>query len=222
MFHRVAAVVAIASCSHIALSGPEWPEVGDAGSLPGTAQTVIGVGPLSKISGQLEGVPPLPDRGLMADFQDMYRIRINNPAAFFASTDLFLGGSSTFDSNLFLFTLDGRGLLANLGIGLSATITSLSNDGSNAELVAPGDYYLAITGGLNVPVAGPEQIFSFLLPNEISGPDGPGGAFPITDWTGPGQVGFYEIALQGAVFIPAPASLSLLVLGACTCKRRRY
>jgi hypothetical protein len=216
----VAVLAPLILCTALAAAGPEWPEAGDAGPLPISAQTVTGAGPLSKITGRLNGMPPLPSRGV-GDFQDMYLIRIIDPMNFMASTDILNGGFADFDANLFLFELDGRGLLGNIGLGSNATLTSASNDGSGAELDAPGDYYLAISGGFSVPADGFFEIFDFNAPGEISGPDGLGGPFPINNWIGPTQTGDYEIAIQGAIFIPAPATLALMLLAPVLSRRQR-
>lgn len=218
-------VVAVGSC---AFAGPEWPEAGDAGPLPFSAQTVVGAGPLSRISGELQGPAGLPDRGV-GDYQDMYLINIVDPFNFTASTVVLDDGFATFDSQLWLFNLDGSGLLANQDAGVgeqAARLTNLSNDGSGAELVAPGLYYLAISGAGSVPLGGggPDPMFQFTLgPGEISGPDGPGGfGNPITDWTNPGQFGLYRIGLTGAEFIvPAPEGLLALSGLGLLIRRRR-
>jgi len=203
-----------------ALAGPEWPEVGDAGPLPLSAQSVVGTGPLSRISGELTGTAPLPGLGL-GDVQDMYLIRIADPMNFLATTDGTGGSFAAFNANLFLFTLDGRGLLGNLGFGPAATLTSAATDASGAELVAPGDYYIAISGGFSVPVALPGPIFNFGIPGEVSGPDGPGGFDPILFWGGPTEIGLYRIYLEGAVFIPAPGTVLVFGLAAAAARRRR-
>lgn len=220
-----AMVVAVGSC---AFAGPEWPEAGDAGPLPFSAQSVVGAGPLMRISGELEGPSGLPDRGL-GDFQDMYLINIADPANFSASTVFLDGGLATFDSQLWLFNFDGSGLLANADAAVGeqgARLTNAANDGSGAEIVAPGLYYLAISGSGSVPLGGPgpDPMFEFTFgPGEISGPDGTGGfGNPIVDWTNPGEFGLYSIVLTGTEFIvPAPGgALVLSGLGLLVRRRR--
>jgi len=220
------AMMLIGSC---ALAGPEWPEGGDAGSLPGSAQAVTngGGGTVTKIIGRLEGPPGLPGRGL-GDFQDMYRINIVDPGLFSASTSAVNGGSAAFDSSLWLFNLDGTAILGNLEYFLdpsSSRITGQSTDGTGAMIVAPGEYLLAISCTGSDPLGGPgfAPMFEFVLPDEVSGPDGPGGLNQIVGWSEGDQFGDYEIALNGVEFIvPAPAgviALSGLAIGGL--RRRR-
>lgn len=222
-------LLCFALAGSLAVAGPEWPEGGDAGSLPGTAQPISsgGGGMVTKITGELSGPPGLPDTGL-GDYQDMYLIFICDPLAFMASTSPDNNGAANFNPSLWLFDFDGRGLLANLDIGpgdTHSTLTRESNDGTGAQLVNPGLYYLAITGSGSVPFSDPgnQLIFSFGFPGEVSGPDGPGGMNPITGWEEPGEFGLYEIALQGVCFIvPAPGSAWLIAsVGLVALRRRR-
>lgn len=203
-------VMAVGSC---ALAGPEWPEGGDAGSLPGSAQPISngGGGVVTKIIGRLEGPPGMPHRGI-GDFQDMYRINIVDPMLFSASTSAVNGGSADFDSSLWLFNLDGTAILGNLEYFLdpsSSRITGQSTDGTGAMIVTPGEYLLAISCTGSDPLGGPGfgPMFEFVLPDEVSGPDGPGGLNnQIVGWSEGDQFGNYEIALHGVEFIvPAPA-----------------
>ena len=156
-----------------ALAGPDWVEQGDAGSLAGTAQRVVGVGQLHTISGGLgEGAG-------QPDYEDMYLIRVTDPGAF----QLTILGAN-FDTSLWLFnvTLAGEafGLLANLsGDGEGAPVLGPnSNDGSLAAVNAPGIYAFAISGAGRTPISRGGEIFTFQDPGETSGPDGPGGRLP--------------------------------------------
>jgi hypothetical protein len=226
---RISIIVVCGAISSFALAGPEWPEVGDAGSLPGSAQVVTGGGgSLTAITGSLGGPPGLPGAGV-GDFQDMYLIDIKDPFAFRASTLDEHGGSADFDAQLWLFYEDGRGLLGNQDATFGATgalLLNQSNDGSGAELVTPGRYLIAITGAGSVPLGGPqnELMFDFTLgAGEISGADGPGGGGnPIMDWTTPGEFGLYQIALEGvSTIVPAPASVVVLSGLGLFVRRRR-
>jgi hypothetical protein len=71
---------------------------GDAGDLPATAQVVSGSGPLTAITGNLG-----------ASDVDMYQIIICDPLIFEATTV----GGATFDTQLWLFDLNGNGVLHN-------------------------------------------------------------------------------------------------------------
>ncbi|MGP1345871.1 MAG: hypothetical protein ACTS3F_04280 [Phycisphaerales bacterium] len=163
---------------------------------------------MAQIRGSLTGVGAA--AGIEGDFQDMFLILIKEPQEFIASTSPEFGGSAAFPSALWLFKADGRGLLANrepFGGG-GATLFSESSDGTGVFLNEPGLYYLAISGASSQPLSGgasaPLPIFQFDAPDEVSGPDGPGGDLPIFDWVVPSETGeFYEIILHGVSF-PAP------------------
>lgn len=102
------------------------------------------------------------------------------------------------------------------------TIRNAATDGTNSQVEKGQLYYLGVTYAPNAPTGGsPElrgsggggEIFSFANPFEVSGPDGPGGSFPLGGWTqppftgsvyttnnGPQITGEYIIALQGVGF----------------------
>ena len=191
-----------------AFAGPEWMEMGESGSVPGNAQATTGNGALAKISGTLSGPgagPKLGAPGATGDFQDMYLIKIVDPLNFRATTLPGLNGGAEFDAQLFLFTPDGLGLVANLDATAGTTDPLLlpdANDGTGAIIDAPGLYLLAISGFPSFPRSINGPIFEFDLFQETSGPDGNGGSQPIIGWNGPGQFGQYEIALTGAELIP--------------------
>jgi len=190
-----------------AMAGPDWEEslYGDAGPLLSTAQVVTGIGTLSTIRGTLEAFA---DSG---DFQDMYRIEINCPAAitFKAGTDPSFGGSGDFNTQLWLFNANGLGLLGNNDVTPSLGLSgfgNMSTDGTGIVISAPGTYYIAVSGLGSVPINSAGQaLFSFVSPMEVSGPDGPGGSTPIAGWSGPGASGEYIIGFSTcAKFVPPP------------------
>jgi hypothetical protein len=193
-----------------AMAGPTWPEGPEAGPLPGTAQKVNASGPVAFIFGSLEGPSPAPiaGRGLTGDFQDMYLIKVNDPLAFMAATDPAFNGFAEFNTQLFLFTgpdhPDGPGLgvFANddspmVLFGESRLGNGVTDGVQHPALLSGVHYYLAISGFGSDPVSPIGPIFNLAMPEERSGPDGIGGPFPITGWTGGGDFGGYTIALQG-------------------------
>ncbi|MEJ5294500.1 MAG: DVUA0089 family protein [Fimbriimonadales bacterium] len=98
---------------------------GDAGDLPETAQST-GSDTIPAIRGQLD-----------TDDVDMYAIYIEDPSAFSATTV----GGATFDTQLWLFDANGKGVVANDDSGgLQSRI-----DNTAGCITAPGVYYLAIS-----------------------------------------------------------------------------
>ncbi len=216
-------LVLVVAAAAPADAGPNFREGqcnGDAGSDPSGACAVRGVG------GNVASISSTTTLGFgpgTADREDMYLIFISDPANF----SLSVGPGTGFDTQLWLFRaepripmIDGFGLLANddvSAVDAGAMLGPMSDDGTGISLTTPGLYYLAVSGGSGVlglpgdgriPFAapgpqavGPLPIFEFLFPTEISGPDGLGGGLPIFDWLGEGEVGSYDIALEGVSFI---------------------
>jgi len=186
--------------------GPAFEEDDDAGNLPGDSKKIEGEGPIQSISGQLTGA------GLVAsDFQDMYAFYIANPTEFRVDVDLGTG----FNTQLFLFGISEKGLLANNDTYIEgqepsqlSTLLSYSTDGTGVHLEQPGIYYLAISGFSSLPKSDAGHIFFFNpeTPFENSGPDGQGGGKPITGWGENGEIGTYTLWLTGVEHIPAEPS----------------
>ncbi len=194
---------AVLAMSGMAL-GDVWNEQGDAGDLINTAQVTVGNGSLDAINGIHD-----------ASDVDMYCIRILDVGRFRASTV----GGATWDTQLFLFSPDGRGVTHN-------------DDTSNAQstitgqfVSAPGIYYLAISRYNRDPVDAAGALLWNNTPFNVErAPDGPGAANPVAGWTGTNTAGgAYSIFLSGAGFceVPAPGALALLGLGGLTLAGRR-
>ncbi|GIV06128.1 MAG: hypothetical protein KatS3mg016_1703 [Fimbriimonadales bacterium] len=211
-------------------SAQTWDEIanggGDAGDLPGTAQVVVGSGPLTQITGALQTGGDV----------DLFAIFISDPANFYAHT-----GSSTattFDSKLHLFDSAGRPLWMNddapsdvatsLGIGSlrsyigggSAAGNYRSSDAPGTAgsatwgLTGPGVYYLAISHWSRNSATGTSQHFHSSSPyNAIKSPYAAQAVNVLGGWVGSSTTtGTYTIFLNGASFVPEPASM--LALGA--------
>lgn len=214
----------LAVCSSLALAssagaGPDWTEVGDAGSTVGSAQVPLGEGLINSLSGRLGS------RGVETDFEDLYFIGIAQPTTFRLQLN-----SPDFDAQLFVFhiTLSGSalGLLANDNEHDETTapvITPMATDGTGVVLDRPGIYLVAVAGAGRVPVSVTGNIFAFETSTEISGADGPGGLNRHTGWAGEGQTGTYSVQMQGTVFpsIPAPGAMGVLALAGLASRRRR-
>ena len=175
-----------------------WTEIGDAGDLPGTAQAVIGGGPLDSISGALGE----------SDFGDMYKIKIYDPLGFSAATV-----GTGFDPQLFLFDASGMGVYANDDSNL--TLESLLPSAHALSPTIPGLYYLAITDFDRDPYSAGGLIFPTTPFSDVHGPTEVGGGAPITHWVSSfDSPGSYFIELTGAAPIPAPGAILLCGIGA--------
>ncbi len=201
------AVVVVGILCGPALAGPDWTEVGDAGK--STPQTVaIPVQPES-ITGTLGESAALLERGQGGDSDggpdvaDLYDIVISEPDEFIATTlvqtfevsveILDEDGSprtgTNFDTALWLFRSDRRGILGNNDISTTNTSSRLlpiATDGTGARIMGAGRYLLAVSFGDVRPVAqGGGEMFNFGNspgPTQVSGPDGPGGSGMLSAW----------------------------------------
>ena len=181
-----------------------WSEVGDAGSLPGTAQgTGAGPGPLTSISGTVAA----------SGDADMYQIFISSPGTFSATT---VGTPGTLnDTQLFLFDAGGLGIYAN--DDTSPTFRSTLPAGNANSPTTPGLYYLVISGFDVDPTSSGGEIFDDSFTG-VHGPTGPGGGSPISGYSGGSGTGTYTINLTGAdpsdvAAVPEPTTLALLGSG---------
>ena len=196
------------AATSVAASAQVWVEQGDAGQLVGTAQSTNGVGSLSTITGSL------PTAGDV----DLFSIRVFDWTQFFAQTS-----TVGFDPQLWLFTSTGMGIAANddnPGGGLQS-IFPVGN-GLYAGRTSPEIVLIGISG-FNVD---PVSAGGFIFPGGFSvvhGPTGPGGASPLSGWSGTGDEGTYSIALRGAEFaaVPEPGTMAVLGIGAVALLRRR-
>lgn len=243
-FRMLASAASAVVLSHAAWAGPEWVEVDDAGDLPGTAQVVIDGGsgggggsasPLGRIKGKLAGLNPAKKLGGARDLEDMYLIQITDSENFLATTVAEFGGNADFDSNLWLFSVDGNGLLGNddtliIGVDLvlsgkgggfgGSTLGSTASDGTRQTIPGPGFYLIAISGPFDQPANERGLIFDFRDSFEVSGPDGAGAGFPVTGWKNvglrdrgrgdrravAGDGTSYEIRFNGAALLPPPVA----------------
>ena len=151
-----------------ALAGPaqafHFVETGDAGQLPGTAKPAIGTGVLETISGSLA-----------SQDIDLYKIVITDPASFSATTL----GTAAFDTQIWLFHLNGTGIAANDDTGINLYSTLPAGNPLYSGLLA-GEYLLGITAFDNDPLSGGVAMFGGCGFSAVCGPSIPGA---LTSWT---------------------------------------
>lgn len=187
-----------------------WNESGDAGDSLFTAQSTVGIGPLTQINGTLPSDSDL----------DLFLIRITNAASFLAYRN---GAVAQTDPDLWLFDLSGNGITFN-------NTTAAGQTGlTSANVTANGLYYLGISNGGAVANSSGGAIWNTGNAGPFVGeraPDGPGAASPFTGWSslGVNNLTFnYTINLQGADFAvaPEPSSMALAMLGLAALATRR-
>lgn len=161
-----------------------WTEVGDAGPLPGVAQTTAGLGALTTINGAT-----VPNEDV-----DMYCILITDRNAFGACLNcLFM-----LQPDLYLFDASGK------GVALAQVCAAGCKQITSALVPGTGLYYLAIAPQGALANSGAGSIWVAGLTSERA-PDGPGAAGGITSWS-PGVLqgpASYSIRISGATFCSA-------------------
>ncbi|BAZ40319.1 filamentous hemagglutinin outer membrane protein [Calothrix sp. NIES-4101] len=165
-------------------------EVGDAGQLPSTAQTIPIVPGIfvEKISGSLDSTNDV----------DLYQIELQGNQTFSASTTFL---SQVSDTRLFLFDSNGFGVYANDDTSILLQSSLPSKNPLTPK--NPGTYYLAVSQYPVTAVSNGGEIFSFLTPTEIRGTTVKGGSLPLSGWDGNGvEQNTYTILLSGLNAVP--------------------
>jgi len=195
-----------------------WAEIPDAGQTIGSGQStgLVGGNSLTMVTGTL---------GSPGDV-DLYRIQINTPSAFSATTNNLLTSTAGLDTQLYLFSLDGNGRAINANDDDGSLQSTLPAAGL-PNLLNAGVYYLAIATSGNEAVDAVNQLlFSADSPSTtIRTPNNSAGSLAGWDTTfaDPG-VGAYEIDLTGAfTAVPEPSTwfaAALAVAGVLVFRRR--
>ncbi len=196
-----------------------YTEAGDAGDRLATAQVVSG--PSNTALTSIAGTITL-SNGISEG--DLYQIYISAPTTFSATTTGFSPGVNNFDTQLFLFTLGGIGIVGNDDDPDSGSPQSTIPAG--AFTLGAGTYDLLITGSGRYPGSTGGLIFPNFTdgstdPTGVYGPSGPGGGSPLSTYVGnSNEGGRYSIALTGAQFVPAvvaavpePSTIAIFVAG---------
>ncbi len=220
---RLAGLFAVATVSTAAYAGPDWVEIGDAGSSFFSAQSPrrpAGAVTLNRIEGVLNSSV------IGGDFEDLYFFRVVDPSLFEVSLEF-----ADFNAVLYLFDVTvNNELYGRLGNDNGVGETNLprlgtaSNDGTGVLITQPGDYLIAVTGAGRVPISRTGPIFSLATTTEVSGPDGTGGLNPLSGWQGIGERGSYRVSFTSADFpaVPGPGTAGLMLAGLlCMAGRRK-
>ena len=188
--------------------GPNIIEDDDASNEPSEGKKAKGPpSPILTLSGNLEGNTSgggFMARGEVGDYQDCWLIYIANPAEFSAST-VPGSGSATFDSRLFLFRPDGRGLLyANDSGGTLQTFLGNESTSGDFKIDKPGIYCLGIAGNPVQPRTADDQpMFPPANADQTAAATAEGFVSPLVGWSPfVGATGEYVIRLNGVRGIP--------------------
>ncbi len=156
----------------------------------------------------------------LSEMGDVYKIFISDPANFSASTTSLAGGKNGFDTQLFLFRLDGTGIAVN-DDKPPGSQSLLPAGNSLYSGLTQGYYYLVIDGSGSYPA---DSSGVRIFPNQPEGAD-PTGVYgpkngtpnetnsPFTQYSGTSnQGGTYSIALTGVTIsaVPEPSSVALI------------
>jgi hypothetical protein len=133
---------------------------------------------------------------------DRYKITIDDPESFSASTDGHGGTMS--DTRLFLFDADGRAVYFNDDANASTLLSTLPPPAGGLGPATPGDYFLAIASYSRLPVDASSARLFFepdvdpVAYTDVLGPH-PGTDDPIAFWEGGENLdeGTYEITITG-------------------------
>ncbi|MBL8723570.1 MAG: hypothetical protein JNK49_05955 [Planctomycetes bacterium] len=178
------AVLAASLLLPFALSAQTWTETAaGAGQTWSTSETPLGSGPLTRIHGTIAA-------GRAAD---IYLVRVDDLATFQVSS---VGGAS-FDTQLWMFGVDGFGLAhRDDDVGSTqSTLTGLGPWGPGTVLIAISEY------DIDPLDQGGNQLWNDTPFDTERWPDGPGAANSFTQWSGASTVARpYTLTLRGASY----------------------
>lgn len=166
-----------------ALSAQVWTETATgAGQTWSTSETPLGSGPLTRIQGTLAA-------GRSAD---IYLVRVDDPSTFRVSS---VGGAS-FDTQLWMFRVDGRGI-AFRDDDAGSTQSTLTG-----QFAAAGTVLIAVSEYDNDPLdQNGNQLWNDSPFTTERAPDGPGALNAFNQWSGTSTTARpYTLTLRGASF----------------------
>lgn len=160
-----------------------WTEA-NAGELTTTAEATVGTGPLTTITGSLS----------TTESADLYLIRIDDPVGFTCSSV----GGATFDSQMWMVSLDGYGISARDDNPVAMRQSTLTGQ----FVTAPGRYLVGISRYDNDPLnQNGDELWADAPYSVERQPDGPGIGTRFTQWSGLTSVqSDYTLTLTGASF----------------------
>lgn len=169
--HVLATVLLVAAASSRA-HAQSWYENGDAGDLIATAQTTIGAGSLTSVTGSLQFDSDV----------DLYCINVPS-APPVGVTLLALYCTINQGPCLWLFDAAGNGVLANETCLGGYKVINIP-----VGSIPAGTYYVAVTYAGREPYSYGGDMWLSGVPG-LRAPDGPGAGGPLVGWTGTPLVG---------------------------------
>ncbi|MEZ6037312.1 MAG: hypothetical protein R3F29_07515 [Planctomycetota bacterium] len=180
--YRLPCSILVGSVLTASLCAQNWVE-SNAGQLWTDAQVTVGAGALATITGSIDP----------GEDADLFVVRVDDPATFSCSSV----GGATWDSQLWLFDMQGNGVSFRDDDGgfLQSTL-------SGQFVTAPGHYIVGISRYDSDALDGSAQELWLDTPFTVERqPDGPGAANQFTQWSGTvSTAGAYTLTLTGASF----------------------
>lgn len=222
------ALVALLARISTAATAETYTKTGSGAANP---EITLGAGDLTGIAGSFSSVLVGDERAtrFQTSIPDIFQIYLLGGGGFSATTAN--EATTLFDTRLYLFDASWRGVYYNDDESDTFSARSTLPGVTPLTPLTPGLYYLAVApwglvpqsaGGAIFPDVASTPGYSFF---DVAGPTGPGGASPLTGWTGAAdtvETGTYQINITGARFaviapqaaIPEPGTLVLLLAGA--------
>ncbi|MCB9879337.1 MAG: hypothetical protein H6835_17215 [Planctomycetes bacterium] len=180
---RLTCSILVGSVLTASLAAQNWTEA-DAGQLWTDAQVTVGTGALATIAGSIDP----------GEDADLFVVRVDDPATFTCSSV----GGATWDSQLWIFDMQGRGISFRDDQGGGVYQSTLTGQ----FVTAPGHVIIGVSRFDSDPLDDSAQELWLDSPwGAERAPDGPGAANQFTQWSGTTNIaGAYTLTLTGASF----------------------